>query len=92
MKQNPSIQQKRPQQIIIKFKDNVSDPSRAEFVKELSRAVKASLFYVRPMSGGAHVFRVETGDDTVNIEDIIKRLSKRPDVVYVEQDAVMIHH
>jgi len=91
MKTKQSIQRTRPAQIIIKFKDNVPDPSRHEFVQEISSVAKVNLHYLRPMSGGAHVFRVENGGKSAQIGDIIKRLSKRPDIIYVEPDAIMTH-
>ncbi len=78
-------------QVIVRFKDEVEDPSRPDFLADLSRTVAARVDYVRPMSGGAHVLRVETAGGRGRIEDLLTKLSQRPDVVYVEQDAVMMH-
>ncbi len=43
------------------------------------------------MSGSAHVLRLEVGEDAGPIEDLLAKLSQRPDVLFVEQDAVMRH-
>ena len=89
MKPKPSIQKMRSAQIIIKFKDNVLHPSSGEFVQEMSKTVKVNLSYLRPMSGGAHVYRVDDNVNAAEISDLIERLSKRPDVLYVESDNIM---
>jgi hypothetical protein len=91
IKPKPSIQKMIPTQIIIKFKNNVLDPSRDEFVQEISYTAKVNLYYLRPMSGGAHVFRVNDNINAAQIRDIIERLSKRSDVLYVEPDGIMMH-
>jgi hypothetical protein len=78
-------------QIIIKFRTNDLNPSRAEFVDQLSRDADARLIYQRPMSGGAHVFGLKNISDADKIKEIIRRLAKRPDVLYVEQDIMMRH-
>jgi hypothetical protein len=78
-------------QLIIKFRDPGLDPSRSDFVQELSRTAHAALVYVRPMSGGAHVFRVENISNTTLSSEVIQRLSKRPDILNVEQDEIMHH-
>jgi hypothetical protein len=91
MKPKQSIHEARPVQIIVKFKDSVSDPSRDEFVQDLSHTVKANIYYLRPMSGDAHVYRVETGGDKQKMKDILDRLSKRPDILYAEPDGIMTH-
>jgi hypothetical protein len=78
-------------QLIIKFRNNDFDPSQADFVNDLSRTANAALVYVRPMSGGAHVFRVENISNTAQLTEVIQRLSTRPDVLYAEQDSIMQH-
>jgi hypothetical protein len=78
-------------QIIIKFRNSSLDPPRNDFIQGLSRDAKATLVYIRPMSGGAHVFRVQNIFDTAQLTEIIKNLSNRQDVLYVEQDAIMYH-
>ncbi|HVO67201.1 MAG TPA: hypothetical protein VMT12_12010 [Syntrophales bacterium] len=89
VKTKPAKQLLKSAQLIIKFRDHTLDPSRNDFVQGLSRDAKATLVYVRPMSGGAHVFRVENISDAAQIAEVIKRLSGRQDVLYVEQDTIM---
>jgi len=91
MNQKQSIQNPRPAQIIIKFKDNVVDPSRTEFVQEISHTAKATLSYFRPLSGGAHEFRVENIVNAAQTGKIIECLSRRHDVLYAEPDSMMVH-
>jgi len=73
-------------QIIIKFR-NISDPSTPDFVEGLSSDAHAHLFYIRPMSGGAHVFGI-TGT-TESTPEILRRLKTRHDIEYLEQDTIM---
>jgi len=88
---SPAMQKMRMAQLIIKFRNNVPEPSKIAFVQELSRDAQATLFYVRPMSGGAHVFRVDNISSAAQLAEVIQRLAKRPDVLYVEQDKIMQH-
>ena len=87
----PTKQLLKSAQIIIKFHNHSLDPSRNNFVQGLSRDAKATLVYIRSMSGGAHVFRVENISDAAQLAEVIKRLSNRRDVLYVEQDTIMYH-
>jgi hypothetical protein len=87
----PSKQLLKSAQIIIKFRHHGPDPSRNDFVQGLSRDAKATLVYIRSMSGGAHVFRVENISGAAQLTEVIKRLSNRQDVLYVEQDTIMYH-
>jgi hypothetical protein len=89
IQQQPSMEELRTAQIIIKFRNDVRDPSQHDFIEGLSRDASAKLVYVRPMSGGAHVFRVDDIADSVQLTEVMQRLSKRPDILYVEQDAIM---
>jgi acetolactate synthase small subunit len=82
---------KKSAQIIIKFRNNIFDPSKTAFVQELSRDARAALSYIRPMSGGAHVFAVEKISDAEQLIKVIQRLSQRPDVLYVQQDRMLRH-
>lgn len=77
-------------QLIIKFKDAKTDPTQANFLKQLSRDAHAILHYLRPMSGGAHVFHVSSADEK-ELAVIIRRLSRRADIEYVEEDSIMVH-
>ena len=78
-------------QLIIKFRNADFDPSQGDYLQKLSRDIKATLVYLRPMSGGAHVFSLGNVSDTAQLATIIQQLSKRPDILYVEQDRIMKH-
>lgn len=78
-------------QLIIKFSEPTIDPMRADFVEHLSRDAGVTLVYVRPMSGGAHLFRIEHLSDKEQLAGAIKRLTKRTDILYVEPDRVLRH-
>jgi hypothetical protein len=76
-------------QIIIKFIPKVVDPSHADYVETLARDAGVKLVYFRAMSGGAHIFRIENLVNRDQLSMILYRLSKRSDVMYVEEDRVM---
>jgi hypothetical protein len=78
-------------QIIIKFTEEISDPSKQDFLEGLSQELGIPISYVRPMSGGAHVFRVEEPSDEEQVSQALKRLNARNDVLYAEQDRIMRH-
>ena len=78
-------------QIIIKFRDPRLDPSQPNFLEEISRDAGAALVHVRPMSGGAHVLRLEKKVDGAEFDRIIGRLRKRQDIEYVQPDRLMRH-
>ncbi len=82
---------KQMTQLIIKFRDPALDPSRQDYLQELARDTGVILVYVRPMSGDAHVFRVQDALDTAAMVALARRLSQRPDVEYAEPDYVMQH-
>ena len=77
--------------IMIKFSSSILDPSAPAYVAGLSRDAGAALVYVRPMSGGTHVFVVEGMSSPDALTAAIKRLAQRSDVVYVEPDRIMRH-
>jgi hypothetical protein len=79
------------QQLIIKFRDPNFDPAQDDYLQELSRDTQTQLIYLRPMSGGAHVFRVMDTSDNAQLITVIQRLCKRPEILYVEQDKMMRH-
>lgn len=81
----------RPMQLIVKFRQPDLDPSREELLASLSREAGVKLSYVRPMSGRAHVLRLETAVDPKVLEAIAARLSQRPDVEYAEPDYLLRH-
>jgi hypothetical protein len=84
--------QSRDGQLIIKFRASSNvNPARADVLAGLSHDAGAKLAYVRPMSGDAHVLRVEGLAEPQDLARVIERLSRRTDVEYVEQDVRMYH-
>ncbi len=81
----------RKAQIIIKFRDSINNPAENDFVSQLSRYANAELTYLRPMSGGAHVFTVADVPDEEALKEIIKRLSQRPEIIYIQRDRIIRH-
>jgi len=77
-------------QIMVRFSPDVGAPEKAEFVAALSRDIGATLVYVRPMSGGAHVFRVEGLSGPDQLTHVLKMLRQRPDVIYAEQEKQIV--
>ena len=84
-----SARTKAISQLIIKFRDPALDPSRETYLKELSRDTGVVLVYVRPVSGGAHVLRVEGPADAATLRQIVRRLAERAEVEYAEPDRRM---
>lgn len=78
-------------QLIIKFRNVNFDPAQGDYLQKLSRDIKATLIYLHPMSGGAHVFSLGNVSATTQLATIIQQLSKRPEILYVEQDKIMKH-
>ena len=76
-------------QIIIKFRDPTHDPAQRGYLNELSRDIGVTLVFVRPMSGGAYVLRVEGALDADQFQHVVSDLAKRPEVEYVEPDRRM---
>jgi hypothetical protein len=87
----PQAAKQKMAQLIIKFRKADFDPSRIEYVQELSRDAQTQMVYLRPMSGGAHVFRVVDISDNRQLTAVIQRLSERPEILYIEQDRIMQH-
>jgi hypothetical protein len=82
--------QARGGQLIIKFRTSSNvNPAQADVLASLSRDAGAKLDYVRPMSGDAHVLRIEGLADPQDLAHAIERLSRRADVEYVEEDVRM---
>ena len=90
-KPQPPVARQKMAQLIIKFRKADFEPSRIAYVQELSRDAQTQMIYLRPMSGGAHVFRVMDISDNAQLTTVIQRLSKRPEILYVEQDRIMQH-
>ena len=84
-----SARTKPTSQLIIKLRDPALDPARETYLKELARDTGVVLVYVRPMSGGAHVLRVEGPVDAETLRRIVRRLAERAEVEYAEPDRRM---
>jgi hypothetical protein len=82
---------KQMTQVIIKFRDPVLDPSRQDYLRELAHDTGVKLVYVRAMSGGAHVLRVEGAVDAEQFQRVVNGLAARPEVEYAEPDR-LLHH
>ncbi|HLA74969.1 MAG TPA: hypothetical protein VJM76_03565 [Gammaproteobacteria bacterium] len=78
-------------QLIVKFTTAVADPAAADFMRRLSRESGATLSYLRPMSGGAHVFAVTSAQGDIALDETVQRLAKRADVVYVQKEQLARH-
>lgn len=87
----PSETKPLSKQIIIEFRADGLDPSTPAFIEQLSRDAAAPLAYLRPMAGGAHVFGLQNISHAAQMEEIVRRLKERADILYVEKDAVMQH-
>ena len=77
--------------LIIKFKDGVRGPSTAAFVSKLSEDAGTVLIYLRPMSAGGHVFECREIYRPEDLKKVVERLTRRKDVIYVEEDRVVRH-
>jgi hypothetical protein len=77
--------------VIVKFRDATIDPMRADFVEHLSHDAGVPLVYLRPISGGAHVFGVEGVSDPGQLAEVMRRLAERGDVAYVEENRPWRH-
>ncbi|MBA2350483.1 MAG: hypothetical protein ACR2FI_03240 [Burkholderiales bacterium] len=86
----PQAQKSMPAtQVIIKFSDAVRQPDAPEFVARLARDTGAGMQYVRPMSGDAHVYRINGIRDDAHLRGVLASISERNDVVYAEADKKM---
>ena len=86
-----SSRAKQMTQVIIKFHDPALDPSRQDYLRELAHDTGVRLVYVRPMSGGGHVLRVEGAVDANQFQRVVNGLATRPEVEYAEPDR-LLHH
>jgi len=92
-----SVQQADPSrikqmtQVIIKFRDPALDPARQGYLDELTRDTGVTVAYVRPMSGGTHVLRIEGAVDAEQFQRVVNGLATRPEVEYAEPDR-LLHH
>lgn len=75
-------------QLIIRFSPEVVDPTERKYLEQLARDCGVALFYVRPVAGTAHVFKIADGNEA-GLEEALQCLSRRPDIVYAERDRIM---
>lgn len=79
-----------PARIIVKFRQPV-DAVQPDFVAGLARDVGIPLRYVRPMSGGAHVYVLSENTRPERLAQVVARLSAREDVEYAVEDRMVRH-
>ncbi len=73
-------------QIIVKFKDANTEPATAAILKSLGETAKLTIRHVRPMSGGAQIYRLSGSSDDAALARAMTQISARPDVEYAEMD------
>jgi hypothetical protein len=76
-----------PTQIIVKFQPEVANAESKEFLDSLAATAKVPVQYKRAMSGGAHVLVIDA--DEAKVDEALKALGKRKDVLYAEPDRKM---
>lgn len=77
--------------LMIKWRDTGFDPTRPVYVRQLQQEIGVVLHYIRPMSGEAHVLRLEGVTDPVQVQTLVNRLQARPEIEYVEIDSRIRH-
>ena len=82
-------------QIIVKFREQGSinriESDGVVEVNRLSSVAGVALTYVRPMSGGSHVFSIPATINRAGLTNILDKLNALPEVVYAEPDHIMQH-
>lgn len=76
-------------QVIIRFKPEVSNPADPAFLQKLSADIGVPLIYVRPMSGGAHVLKFGEKLDRAQVDAALQALNREPSIVYAEEDRIV---
>jgi len=73
-------------QLIVLFRAGTSaaDPV---FLAALSRDIGTPLAYLRPLSGGAHLLRASVPPES--LDDLVRRLQDRPEVLDVQPDVAV---
>ena len=85
-------QTKQMSQVILKFRDPILDSARRDvLLKDIARDAGVRLTYVRPMSGGAHVLRVDGVMNADHLRRVVDSMTKTPEVEYAEPDRLMHH-
>lgn len=76
--------------LIIKFTEGAYESSPT-FLRKLSEDAGTALVYLRRTSVGGHVFECRDLYSSDELMDVIQRLKRRKDVIYVEQDKILKH-
>ena len=76
--------------LIIKFNDPAIEPTQSAIVTTLSEDIGLPLEYLRPMSGQAHILLAHDILNDEHLEQVIQRLSARPDVLSVQRDQIFL--
>lgn len=76
--------------VIVKFHQPV-DAAQPDFVAGLARDAGMPLQYMRPMSGGAHVYLLSGSARPERVAQVVARLAVREDVEYAGEDRMMRH-
>ena len=72
--------------IIVKFDHPVAHPGDAAFVTDLSRSAQVRLSYAASISSETHVFALTGPIDENSLQQALRNLASRPDVVFAEPD------
>lgn len=75
--------------IMVQFADANVEVERPAFAAQLADDSKVTVRYLRPMSGGAHVYLIDGIRDDAHLNAIIQSINRRSDVVYAEIDRKM---
>ena len=86
----PEVSTSIPPRLIIKFTEGAYESSAA-FMGKLSKDAGTTLIYVRPVSVGGHVFECREIYSPEEMRKVIERLTRRKDVIYVEEDRILRH-
>jgi len=79
-------------QLIIKFSKPLVFPDIDQKLQEISKKTGITFFYIREMSGGAHVISTQHTLSDQKFSELLDSIRKRKDVEYVEIDTLMRHH
>ena len=75
-----------PARIIVKFDHAIAHPGDAAFVADLSRSAHVGLTYASSISSQVHVFTFAAQSDENVLQQSLRNLASRADVVFAEPD------
>lgn len=75
-----------PARIMVKFTDANAEVERPAFAEQLAGDPKVVVRYLRPMSGGAHIYLLDGIHDDAHLNAIVQGINRRSDVIYAEID------